>query len=324
MTLLEIETDIYSRLGKSLTPDTVTQARIRRFINQRYRRLRSLMGNGQVADFQTTLDSVASQQRYAFGPAVSRINTVYETTNQIPLTERSLEWLRNVDPNAINEDGTPEVFVPVGYQPVATQPADASELFVKSTSASDTGTCYVEVVRTGQMPRTLSVTMTGLTAVSLGAAITDAEQVTKFFVSAAAVGRITLHEDSGAGTELGAIPIGQVAGKYFIVLLWPTPASVITYNVDFTTQIPDLAQANDTPLVPEEFHYVIAAGARMDEYEKGDDEARRALAERDWETGWRKARAYVQFPPSQRWIPQGASIGFSNLGGWYPADVWLP
>lgn len=109
--------------------------------------------------------------------------------------------------------------------------------------------------------------MTGLTAVSLGAAITDAIDVQDFYVSAAAVGTITLHEDSGAGTELSRIPIGQKAGRFLRYALAPTPASAITYTLDGEAPIVDLANDTDEPFPSPDFHDLLVDGAVHDEWQ---------------------------------------------------------
>jgi hypothetical protein len=86
-----------------------------------------------------------------------------------------------------------------GRQAVAQQPAAACALFVDSTSASDTNTCYVEGVITGGYPRSVSVLMTGASAANISTLVTDWIRVDKFYLSAAAVGTVTLHETASGG-----------------------------------------------------------------------------------------------------------------------------
>jgi hypothetical protein len=298
--------------------DTLTQNRLLGFLNQRQRRLLSLPGIKHLRDVTVTVASVADQADYVL-PNIAKIQRMYETTNDRTLYEMSQQDYRLIQPDT-TITGTPEAFIWLGRMEVAAQPSNASSVFVKSTSASDTTqTCYVEGVITGNYPRTASVTLTGATAVDLNTAITTWIRIDKFYLSAVGVGTITLHEDSGAGTELARITIGQTTTDYTGFALWLTPSSVITYNVDVTRAITDLAQSTDVPILPEDFHDVLMLGALADEYQHLSDKRwSMAVTEYDdrvkemqyWlaETAIGRPRSLVR--PWQR--P-------SQLGSWYPA-----
>lgn len=322
MQFSDILSDVYRRTNKPTTPDSDTITRIKAFVNQRHRTLLSVPGIDQFRDSTTTFASVASTARVALPQALTRIKAIFETTNNRRLVEKSLDWLRTVNPQ--QDSGTPIAYIPKGYEAVSKQPSDASQIWVKSSSASDTGTARIEGIRTGGILGSSSVTMTGTTAAQLGS-FSDWIEITKFYVSTAAVGSITLHEDSGSGTELAQITIGRLRPYYFVILLWPTPASVITYTMDFTREILDMTQDTDEPYLPTDFHDLLSIGARIDEYEKMDD-SRLNTAKAEWGQKYTSLQYFIHNRASERLIPHSTSgrIGISDLGSWYPADVFVP
>jgi hypothetical protein len=322
MTFLEILQDVYRRTNKPTTPEAETITRIKAFVNDRHKWLLSKPGIDQFRHATGTFDSVADEPRVALPQALTRIDSLYQTDpNNWRLGEKSLDWLRTVNPQ--QNSGTPIYYVPKGYEYVAAQPADASQIWVKSDSASDTGTAYIQGVRTGGIQGASSVTMTGVTAVQLGS-FSDWEQIDKFFISTTAVGSITLHEDSGSGDELAQISIGNVRPYYFIILLWPTPAEAQTYSFDYERKLTPMVQDTDEPFLPDDFHDLLSIGARMDEYEKMDD-SRYSAAKAQWVERYKDLQYYIHGRASERLIPRSTSgrIGWSDLGGYFPADGYL-
>lgn len=322
MTFAEILSDTYARTNKPASPEADTVTRIKRFVNQRHRTLLSMPGVDQMRDSTSTFASVAGTARVALPQALTRIKALFQTTNNRRLGEKPLDWLRTVDPQQTS--GTPTTYVPKGYESVAVQPSNASAIWVKSSSASDTGTAYIQGMRTGGILGSSSVTMTGTTAVQIGS-LSDYTEIYKFYVSSAAVGSITLHEDSGAGTELAQITIGRDRPYYFVVLLWPTPSEVLTYTFDFTREILDLVNDTDEPYLPTDYHDLLSIGARMDEYEKMAD-GRFGTAKSEWKEKYASFQYFIHGRASERLIPRSTSgrVGISDLGGYYPADVWVP
>lgn len=320
MTLSEIQQDVYARCNYGTSPSTAVVNRITRFINQRHRVILADRGMERLRDDQYSLTSTSGTAIYAMPQALARIKHITQRTNNIPLEPQSLAWLRMVDPGLTATGGPAYAYIELGTRQVAQQPSDASEIFVKSTSASDTGTAYIEGVRTGGYRRSLSVSMTGVTAVSLGTAITDFIEIDKFYISAAAVGTVTLHEDSGAGTELARIPIGGTFARYQTVQLWPTPTGEV-YVIDYTRKIPDLVNANDEPLLPEDFHSsVLATWAEADEWRHLNDKREQAALDA---VGYaqKNLRNWVLNPPGYLPTPGDYAPRFSRLGPWYPAGT---
>jgi hypothetical protein len=319
VTRSELITAWSQRLDKNTSSlDDTTKARVIAFLNQRQRQLLTLPGLMHLRNTTVTFASVASQASYVL-PNIAKIHRIYDPTNQRVLYEMSQQRQRLIDPIPIT--GTPESFIWLGRQVVRTHPSDASELFVKSTSASDVGTAYVQGVITGNYPRTASVTMSGTTAVSLSSSITTWEQVNKFYVSTAAAGTITLREDSGSGTELATITIGQTSTDYWGFTLWPTPSSVITYSADIERAVTDLAQDTDVPVLPEDFHDVLLLGAVMDEYQRLNDQ-RWSVAEAEYTKRVEKLQYWLYETPTSQ--PFSLTRGYqrpSQLGSWFPSGT---
>lgn len=324
MTLAQLQQDLYRRLGYANPPgDTSVTTRLTAFVNQTHRQVLTRAGFSRLRDDTITLASVASQAVYALPPVVAKILHVTDRTNTRPLEERDLGWLRSVDPGLTSLGGPSSVYVPLGLQPVAVQPSAAAELFIKSTAAGDTNNAYLEGFRTGGYPVSLGpIAMTGVTAKSFSTTIVDLELITKLYLSAAAVGTVTVHSVSGAGTELARIPIGQLFARYQGVHLWPTPSGVVTYHVDCVRVIPELSVATDEPLLPEDFHSLLVDGALIKEWTKKDDLSRRQAAQVDFELGIAALRHWLLANPETVASLRPLRRGFSSLGPMYPQDTW--
>lgn len=318
MTRNDIEQAVYRRTNKNTSSvNSDVQTRVRHFINRRYRKLLGMPGAAFLLDDTATFASVADQYRYALAH-IDEVKRMWETTNDLRLRPMSLDEYRRRAPDPTVVTGVPTHYAFVGYQPVAKQPADASEIFVKSSSASDTTqTCYVELDITGGYPRTLSVTLTGTTAVTLAAAVTTGERIRKFYLSATAVGSVTLHEDSGSGTELARIGIGQTSQRYWVFHLYPTPADALTYSCDVVLPVTDLAQNTDEPRMPEKFHDLLELGAAMDEYGKTDD-SRYAVMADEYE---RQMSDWIYFLAKQAAARSEKHERHSTLGAMFPAGT---
>ena len=263
MTFQSVKQEAFRRLGFDDAPATAVDTRIGAYVNRWHRKILSAPAFRSFRKVQVTQASVADTWDY--GIALAEIYHVTERTNDRRLTKRTEPWWREAYPDPTADTGTPIVWVPLGYTRTQRRPANASELFVISTAA-ETPTAYVEVIRSDGYPRSLNVALNGTTAVSMGAAITDVIDVVDFFVSVAATGTITLREDSGTGTVLSTIPIGASYPRYTRYALVPTPSAVVTYYLDGLADIVDMAQNTDRPLIYEDFHDILTDGAVYDEW----------------------------------------------------------
>jgi len=315
MTFGTILADLYQRLGYASSPAAEVTTRLKSFVNQAHRQVLGDSKYMALRDSTMTFASVSGQVSYGLPPIIAQIKSITDRTSVRRLIAISQDDVRAMDP-ALNSTGVSSHYVYEGVQAVALQPSAASEIFVKSSSASDTNTAYIEAVRTGGYPVSLSVVMTGTTAVSLGAAYTDIIEVTKFYLSANAVGTVTLHQTSGVGTELARIPIGQSFARYLSISLWPTPTSALTYHIDYVRVVPDLVNTNDQPMLPEDFHWMLVEGALVIEWTQKDD-ARRIDAERAWTKAKSQLAYRVNCPPDYLPVLGGRDMEFQRLGGQY-------
>jgi len=264
MTFLGIQQDLSDRLGYAQAPAAAVTRRWKRYVNDWHRRVVSAHGMASLRRVIITQASIANQATY--GLVLNEIKFFTEASTDLKLRQQTLAWYRERYPDPANFTGTPQNWVPLGHSRIHTRPTAAAELFMKSTAAGDVGTAFVEVIRSTGYRRSLSVTMTGVTAVSLGAAITDVVDIVDFYISVAAVGTVTLHMTSGAGTELSRIPIGATVGRFLRYALVPTPSAAITYTVDGIADLTDLANDTDEPLIGPDFHDILVNGALYNEY----------------------------------------------------------
>lgn len=320
MTFSDLEQDVLRRFGfNTSSVDTATKTRIDAFLNEAQVEILAEPGLESLLRDRVTFASVASTPEYSLPPMIAQPTAVRETTNDLLLQPMAFEEYLARFPDPTASTGTPDRWVDMGNAAVATQPSDASTVFVDSSAAGDTGTCYVEGYRTGGYFKSVSVTMTGVTAVDVSTATTDWIRITKFYLSAAAVGTVTLHEDASGGTELARIPIGQTQARYRRIALAICPSAAVTYTVEGLRDVPTMSVANDEPVLPVRFHRLLAIGARMREYEKQDQLPRYRAAQSEYLFGIRKLKHFVYASAAGTLNLRGPQRqGISRLGAWYP------
>ncbi|KKN52696.1 hypothetical protein LCGC14_0609770 [marine sediment metagenome] len=259
MTFLEIKHRVFDRIQVSRTQTGTLNDTIGGFVNQWHRKILVQPVFDGFRKTQVTLATVADQWRY--GTKLLKIDHITERTNDRRLIKKTESWWRKNYPDPTEGTGDSEYWIPLGQTRIKQRPANASELFAISSSASDTNTISVEVVRSNGEVSLLSLPMTGATAVSLSSFITDVVDVLDVYLSAVAVGTVTLREDSGVGTVLSEIAIGESKPRYTQLVLVPTPSSALTYFLDGTARMTDLVDDFDEPLIYEDFHDILIDGA---------------------------------------------------------------
>jgi len=313
--------ELYRRLNYQTTPATAVTTRLTAFLNDT---LQDLISEPDLGRFITehvppiTVASVANQAIYAAPYTVTRIDAITERVNNRRLDMREWDWYRTANPDPTIFSGVAQAWVPVGFQAVQVQPAAATGLWAASSAGADTTqTVRVETVQTGGIPFSGSLSLNGSTRVQLGSATTHLE-VTKFYLSATAVGTVSLFDAASSGNTLATIPIGQTFGRWFAFALWPTPSSAITYYLDGENRLPDMSQTTDEPPLPERFHRVLVDGAEWREYQKTNDE-RQVAARKRYEHGIAQLRYFVTCPPD--FLPSRRGLGMerSRFGAQYPA-----
>jgi hypothetical protein len=202
MTRTELLATLARRLNKNTTLDSATSARLLDYLNEVNRQVLSIPGSERLRKATVTISATADRANYTVYDC-SRILRVVDRTNQRVLPEMALGTYRDVAPDPAEWTGTPTHFVNTGPRATAMDPSDASTLLVKSDSAADTTqTAYIEGVVSGFTPARTSTTLTGTTAAAFGGTWV---RVDAFYLSAAGAGNITLHEDTGGGTQLSSI-----------------------------------------------------------------------------------------------------------------------
>jgi hypothetical protein len=318
MTLTQLLAELYRRCDFSSTPPAAITTRLTAFLNTTQRQILRTPGLESLRDDTITFASVAGQALYGLPQAITKVEAITDRTTMWRLQLATLDDIRSSDPGLVTS-GTPDTYILRGVQQVAVQPAAATGLWAVSTSGSDVQNCFIETVRTGGYQAVgAAVVLTGVTRKALGA-LTDHIEVTKFYVSSAAVGAISLFDAAAAGNELARIPIGGTYARYQGIQLYPTPASAITYYVDYVREIADMTNATDEPLLRPDFHDLLVEGALLKEWSKVDD-SRRVDAERAYLKGLSALKYFATCPPD--FLPSRGSGrgGRSRLGSYYPAD----
>jgi len=294
--------------------DSAARRRIRRHINQWQRRILETPGLQGLRDSTFSLTSVVGTATYGYPDMIAKIYRVYERTNDTYLDGRSLDWYRRVEPDP--QSGTPSVFIPRGYQPVSLQPASL-QLYIASSDVGDTtGYVAAEWVSSLGYQGHGRVIPTGLTRVTI--CNDDAVEVTKFYVSSAMHGDISLYDAVIAGNCLGVIKAGKLFSRYYSLTLWPTPSTAQTFYIDYQREITDMEHGTDESIIPTDFHYLLELGARISEYEKQDD-SRRTVAEAHYSEGLAKLVARCNFPAGAVYVPGELETQLSSrLGPWFP------
>lgn len=264
MTFLEIKQLAFDRLQVSRTQTGDFNTRIGGFVNQWHRRILSKPAFRDFRKTQVTEATVANQHRY--GTKLLEIHHITERSNDRRLIKRNEDWWRRRFPDPTADSGEARFWIPLGQTRVRKRPAGASELFVISSSASDTMTIHVEAIRSGGETRLLSVVVNGTTAVTLDSAITDVVDVLDVYLTAVAVGLVELREDSGVGTVLAEISIGKSKPRYTQFALAPRPSSVQTLFLDGVARMTNLVNDFDEPLIYEDFHDILVDGAVYEEW----------------------------------------------------------
>jgi hypothetical protein len=326
MTFAELKARVYQDCGFNATPSTDVQTRVGAWVNEGYRKLLREPGMVDLRQTEFTFASVTSQTIYAIPQMFESINAIVNQANNLRLRLMSRDVYRSMDPGEVSS-GLPYAYIPEGFRTAFRQPpTTGSGIWAVSTSVADTTqTVTIQGTRlSGDQTAAQTATLTGTSRVAVGS-FTDLIQIEAWNVSAVCAGSISLYDAVTSGNELARIPIGRTSVLYETIRLWPTPAGVYTFLIDGLMLIPTLTAATDTPIFPESYHDVLADYAKMREYERtGSD--RLPVAQQNYLAGAANLRTYIQFPPDFRAIAgsKGARNGWTDLGGWYPADYGWP
>lgn len=329
MNFLELQRYVYRRTGHADTPPTAVSDRIKQFLNARQRDLLTMEGMERFRQARLTFASDTSNSEYALPQAIVKILAVSERTNDYPLDYMTLDEYRlySADPTAY--EGTPSWYVELGESAVAQQPPSNKEISFKSSAAGDTvPTVSFEFITDNNYQRTVTgPKLNGTTAVSADTAIKDVSHITNAYLSDTATGTISIHYAGDTtvdgGGELARIPPKKTRARYYRIALVPKPSSAITYHVDADLEITDMVDDKDEPRIPRDFHYVIAEGALVDEFQKQEKERESKRSELKWFAGIKSLKNYhINNPDYIPVIGRTQRRAISRLGPFYPADYY--
>lgn len=328
MNLGTIETAIYAYFGHGSTSTVQTDVRdrIRQGINEDHRHILTKKGMKSLRKALLTFASVANSPFAVLPQAMSKVIAVSDRINGKALIEATLQEIRIADPGLTSVASYPDQYFIDNYASyVAQDPTDASAIFAKSTSATDgaTKTAFIEGIVTGGYYQTSSVVLNGVTAVQFGALATWI-LITKFYIgltaggATTATGNVTLHEDSGIGTEMARIPPGRDKPRYTRIHLYPTPTAANTYYADGLIHVEDLANYTDEPLLPEDFHDILIIGAKRREYSKREKVALFKIQDDQWKSRIAELRDWLVSPSGIAYSEERRRR-YSQLGSYFEA-----
>lgn len=327
MTFLELQQAVYGDTGFKAAPPADVSTRVKRWLNEGHRTLLREPGLTGLRQGTIAIATVASQAIYGLPMAFERIDRIQDTTNDIPVRYRSRDWFRTVDPGE-RVSGNPYVWTDVGRVPVLMQPT-TDGLWAASAAAGDTTQTarVIGITSNGDRQAQATAALNGTNRIQLGGGTGFATYVTvlKFTLSAAAVGAVSLYDAATLGNELARIPVGATSVNYQAIRLWPTPAAVLPYTIDGQFSVPLMSDDTDVPMLPDDWHDLIAKYARMREYERTGDK-RYGIAKGEFDEGKAAMMYPIDYPADYtpiagRLAAQG--IGVSTLGSAYPAEFLL-
>lgn len=321
MNLGSILASLYRDFGYPASPPPVITTRLTAFINRAHRETMTLPELSRLRVSTTLATITANTARTGLPADVLRVLGITDRTNQIKLAEVPLASLRLTDPGQANTGSYPWRFAVIGNQATQLQPATTGLWAVSSSASDTTQTVAVEGLLTGGYPFVPAVTtLTGTTRVAIGSR-TDYIEVTKFYLSSAGVGFVSLYDAVSAGNELARIPIGDTYSRYQAIEWYPIPTSSTPEYVDFERRIFDLVASTDEPLLPVDFHDVLELGAKVCEYEQLKDSY--AVSARQAYTARQSAlKSWVMNDGDRIASLRPTRLGWNRLGGTYPNQGW--
>ena len=323
MTLQEMRADVYDDLNQGPTPGADMEARVTRLINRAYRAILREPGlsivRGTLNPFTFTTED--GRSIYGLPSSVLRIRSITERDSDRRLVEVSLDEIRARDPG-MTESGTPWAYTVLGHR-VIQEPPVSTGLWVVSASASDT-TQAIQVagIRAGGLlAPEVSANLNGTTRVAIGS-LTDYVDVTSISLQQACVGVVSIYDAASGGNVIAEIGVGQISPRYLCVQLYPPPTAAVVFYADGDEPVPVLNGQNDVPILPEEFHDVITAGAKMFNAENSADAMRYQMWKRHYDLGLSRLKSFLSQPDTVAILGRPSSSAYSRAGAWYPAERW--
>lgn len=319
MNLSDIRQELYDHFGYGDTPSPDVERRIDSYINAAYFELMTRPGLGKLRQAIIPVVGVSGSPYTVLPSNVTRIRAIVNQTTMEPLYELNLQQQRLRDPGNQDGSGDPTHYSLLGGSALATDLSAAAELFVKSSSGSDTVVkVTIDGILSNGMPRRVGgMALTGTTGVSVDSTITTWQTISRFVLDSRALGDVTLHQGSGSGTELARIPKGKTQSRYTKLKLYPYPTSAVTLSADVVLSLDKMVDPTDEPLLPEDYHWLVVCGAMMRQHTKDGNHA--AYAEEKARLKEGRGALFMDVTGPNGLGKGSRSPGFSQLGPNYPA-----
>lgn len=320
MSLTNALADLYRRLNFQTAPAAAVTTRLTAFLNEAQQDIIGEVGGSRLMHGTITFPSVVNQSEYGLPPSIARVLSIRDTANQRRLTQVSESQYRATLPNTANMTGTPDSYALLGYGSMAIRPTTADKAYAVSSSAADTvPVLYYEAVRASGQVIQGSVTLNGVTAVQFDS-LTDIVEISDIYLSAACVGTVSVTQTSGAGPVMSSIYPGDTSENYQRIALIKTPATVLTYTVEYELDAAALVNGTDEFPLPPRFLRCVAYGALMKEYFHLGDVGRYQLSSQGYERELKFLRHYLAAGPDTITVPGGTARAPSILPGNWPWD----
>jgi len=329
MTFRELQLGLFDDMQYQPAPKPGVQDRARRYLNEglervlRRPRLKSLRIG--ILAFSTEADVGF----YGAPMSFDRIDYITDLDNRRRMHFRTRDWYRGLDPG-LTSSGTPAYWIPEGISPVWRQPKVTggvggginNTLYIESNDPTDTTQGFeIHALRPwdGDI-RSTSARLNGTTPVPAYMYGDQLIQITHFTINATARGTVTLTDDGGR--HLAHITTPNLSSRYVSFRLFPTPSSVLRYEIEGQYAIPKLIHDEDEPPFPDHYHEMLQSYARARFYRK-DGRLQQAAAEMaEFERFAADLTAHIEYPPNYRPVSSKLSAygtRWSDLGPNYPA-----
>lgn len=333
MTLNDLLIDCCTRLNYApdLTlVDAKVKARLTAFLNQTQLEILGQPSYRRLLTVKTPLVTLAGEHRYGLPPFVERIVSVVDPRNQRRLGVMSTDMYRRYQPNPAVSTGTPDAYAFDGWGAMQFLPKAPTEgVYVFSSAPDDGKKITARIVQSNAIPaqelwRSITVTLNAAASgVELVPPASVPYDVTDITLDAPALGAVALYDAKPPTRFLSQIPPGSARPRYPVIYLMPTPSGAQTFEVAGERPVLPLVLPADESVIPPRFHYILAAGARMKEYELRGDTSRYAVAKREYDLALGFLNAWVSDQPDAGDITvpdDRRSGGPSVLGPWFPVS----
>jgi hypothetical protein len=312
---------LYERLNYASSPATEVTTRLGNHLNEAHRQILREPSLQRLRDVAgaVTFASESGRAYYGLPPVLSDIRAITDRTNDRRLRTLTVTDVRSGDPG-LDATGTPYGYIYWGIRAIKRLPASTGLWVVSSSAADTTQTAQVNGVRSGgDLTGDQTGALNGATRVAIGS-LTYYVDVLQISLSAVAAGVVDIYDAAVSGNVIASIPVGHKSPQYLGVSLYATPTAAITYYVDGPARVLDMDDAQDAPLLPEEFHDLLVHGALLLEYQKRDDPRRQAALEH-YKRGLSHLKHHLAAGPDDMPVMgRPNTVRTSRLGAWFPAD----